>query len=98
MDGRVAVSRRDALDLRKTIPANTSFGSYYARGTRQNMATFQGRRSWRSAGVYLYSLTRDAFDTRALRNGIYRLIVTAEDIRGNQGSLTQTFIVRNGRA
>ena len=31
-----------------------------------------------------------------LRNGIYRLIVTASDIRGNSDSLAQVFIVRNG--
>lgn len=97
-DGRVAVARRESFDVRRTIPSNDAFWSVYARGTRQNMSTFQGRRSWRQPGVYVFALTRDPLDTRKLRNGIYRLVVTAEDIRGNESTTTQTFIVRNGRA
>ena len=78
-----------------TIPGNKAFWTYYARGSRQNMATFGGKRAWRTPGTYLYRLTREPFDTRQLQNGIYRLVVTATDIRGNSSSLAQVFIVRN---
>ena len=63
---------------------------------RQNVATFGIQRAWRTPGTYLYRLTRTPLDTRRLPNGVYRLVVTATDIRGNSGSLEQVFIVRNG--
>lgn len=94
--GRVAVPRRVAFDVRETIPENIAFWTYYARGSRQNMATFGTQRAWRTPGTYLYRLTRKPLDTRQLRNGIYRLVVTASDIRGNSSSVEQVFIVRNG--
>ena len=56
------------------------------------------QRAWRTPGTYLYRLTRKPFDTRRLRNGIYRLVVTASDVRGNTSSLAQVFIVRNRAA
>jgi hypothetical protein len=95
--GRVAVPRRVAFDVRERIPENTGFWTYYARGSRQNMATFGKQRAWRTPGTYLYRLTRTPFDTRQLRNGVYRLVVNATDIRGNTSSLEQVFIVRNGQ-
>jgi hypothetical protein len=94
--GDVAIPRTVALDVRSTIPENRAFWRYYARGTRQNMATFGKQRAWRTPGTYLYRLTRRPLDTRRLRNGIYRLVVTASDIRGNTSTLEQVFIVRNG--
>ncbi len=94
--GRIVVPRRVAFDARETIPENTAFWTYYARGSRQNMATFGTQRAWRTPGTYLYRLTRKPIDTRQLRNGIYRLVVTASDIRGNSSSIEQVFIVRNG--
>jgi hypothetical protein len=45
--------------------------------------------------VYLYKLSRVAFDSTRLPNGIYTLRVTATDIRGNHSSSRQVFIVRN---
>ena len=95
-NGRIAVPRRVAFDVRTTIPENDGFWTYYERGSRQNMATFGKQRAWRTPGTYLYRLTRKPFNTRQLRNGIYRLVVTATDIRGNSSSLEQVFIVRNG--
>lgn len=94
--GRIVIPRRVAFDVRETIPENAAFWTYYARGSRQNMATFGTQRAWRTPGTYLYRLTRTPFDTRRLRNGIYRLVVTASDIRGNSNSVEQVFIVRNG--
>ena len=96
-DGRVVIDERVAFDVREAIPANDEFWSVYARGSRQNMATFGKQRAWRTPGTYLYRLTHSSFDTRNLPNGIYRLVVTAADIRGNSGSLAQVFIIRNGQ-
>lgn len=94
-DGKVVVPSHTAFDVRETLPS-TPFWAHYARGTRQNMANFQTRRAWREPGVYLYKLTTTAFDSNRLPNGIYRLVVTASDIRGNSGSSGQIFIVHNG--
>lgn len=96
-DGRVVIDERVAFDVRETIPANEVFWSVYARGSRQNMTTFGNQRAWRTPGTYLFRLTRSSLDTRRLPNGIYRLVVTAADIRGNSGSLDQVFIIRNGQ-
>ena len=96
--GRVVIPRTIAFDVRLRIPENGAFWSYYARGSRQNMSTFGTQRAWRTPGTYLYRLTRTPLDTRKLRNGIHRLVVTATDIRGNTSSIEQVFIVRNGAA
>jgi len=94
-DGKVVVPSHTAFDVRQTLPT-TPFWAHYARGTRQNMANFRIQRAWREPGVYLYKLTTTRFDSNRLPNGIYRLVVTATDIRGNAGSTRQTFIVHNG--
>jgi hypothetical protein len=93
---RVVIPRQVALDIRTSIPENRDFWTYYARGTRQNAATFGTQRAWRTPGTYLYRLTRTPLDTHRFANGVYRLVVTATDIRGNTSSLEQVFIVRNG--
>jgi hypothetical protein len=97
-DGRVVVPERTAFDVRRTLPSPMSFWQHYARGTRQNMSTFGTQRAWREPGVYLYRLTVAPFDTTRIPNGIYRLVVTARDIRANTGSGAQIFIVRNGQS
>ena len=94
-DARVVFPERTALDVRRTIPPNRDFWRYYARGSRQNMCPFAAQRAWRTSGTYLYRLTRTPLDTTRLRNGIYRLVVTAADIRGNKTSQAQVFIIRN---
>jgi hypothetical protein len=96
-DGNVVLRERTAFDVRSTLP-DEDFWQCYARGTRQNMANFDGQRAWREPGVYLYMLSRIPFDTTRLANGIYALVVTAADIRGNRSSTRQVFIVRNGHA
>jgi Peptidase family M23 len=97
-DARVVVRERTAFDVRTTLPPNPSFWQHYARGTRQNMATFDRQRAWMEPGTYLYKLTPRPFDTTSLPNGIYRLVVTVADIRGNASSVRQVFIVRNSRS
>ncbi len=95
-DGRVVSPETSAFDVRETIPPNGDFWRYYARGSRQNMCSFHGQRAWRTGGTYLYRLTRGPLDTRTIRNGIYRLVVTASDVRGNSTSQGKVFIIRNG--
>lgn len=96
---------RDARTRRVVVPARTAFdagGRYprapfwdtYARGTRQNMTGMGPRgRAWLQPGVYLFNL--GTLDTERLRDGVYELLVTAKDTRGNAGSLRQLFSVRN---
>ena len=40
-------------------------------------------------------LTRAPFDTRRLKDGVYDLVVTVKDIRGNQSSQSRRFTVHN---
>ena len=96
-DGKRMTRERVAFDVRRTLPDNTLFWRYYARGSRQNMASFGGHRSWRQSGVYLYSLTRSPFDSRGIPNGMYRIVVTAADTHGNHASFAQPVIVRNAK-
>ncbi len=44
-------------------------------------------------GTYLFKLAK--FNTHSLRDGVYELVVTATDIRGNSGSQTLRFTVHN---
>ena len=93
-NGRAAIGRRVAVDLRNDLP-DQSFWQVYARGTYQNMAPLGRHYSWAQPGSYLFKLTPTAFDTRSLRNGTYDLVVTATDIRGNSSSLTRRLTVKN---
>ena len=93
--GKDVTPRHVAFDHRQTEPANSAFWSTYARGTYQNMAVFYPHYSYLQGGCYVFRLTRGPFDTRTLRDGVYDLVVTATDIRGNHSSLTQRFTVHN---
>jgi len=46
-------------------------------------------------GMYVFKLTPQPFDTRQLRDGVYDLVVTAVDTRGNRASLSRRFLVHN---
>src|SRR5262249_17912245 len=94
-DGVTVIRERTAFDVRTSLPPAEDFWRIYARGSHQNMLQFVTHRFWRQPGVYLYRLTRAAFDTRQLHNGIYTLVVTATDSRGNHSSARQTFTVFN---
>jgi hypothetical protein len=93
--GKVVVGERTAFDVRSTLPEASGFWSVYARGSHQNMLQFETWRFWSQPGAYLYRLTRGAFDTRTLRDGVYRVIVTASDTRGNHSSTSRLFTVHN---
>jgi len=93
--GRIVVPTRVVYDVRTHLPDPATFWRVYARGTHQNMTTFGTHYSYRQPGAYLFRLAPDGFDTRTLHDGVYELVVTATDIRGNHGSLVQRFSVRN---
>lgn len=93
--GKVVVPEQIARDVRATVPANTAFWSYYARGSYQNMAVFGKHYSYLEKGCYLFKLTRTPFDTRQLRDGVYDLVVSAADIRSNTSSRSLRITVHN---
>jgi len=92
-DGHVVLTERPAFDVRSTLPANGLFWQFYARGTRQNMATFKLHRYWRDEGVFLFRL--GVLDTRRLHDGIYTIVATARDIRANSSTTRLTFLIWN---
>lgn len=93
--GKIVVGERAAFDVRSTLPDAGDFWNVYARGSHENMLQFRTWRFWRQPGVYLYRLTRGAFDTSTLRDGVYRVVVTAADTRGNHSSTSRLFTVHN---
>jgi hypothetical protein len=92
--GKVVVSERTAFDVRSKLPSNENFWRYYARGSHQNMLQFTTRRFWDQPGKYLYRLG-DVFDTRRLHDGLYRVVVTVSDTRGNSSSSRRLITVHN---
>ena len=93
LGGRVVVPEHTAWDTRRTIPENTDFWRYYARGTYQNMAVFTPHYSWAQPGEYVFRLGR--LDTSRLHDGVYRLVVAAADVRGNRSTASIVFTVHN---
>lgn len=92
---RVVVPAQTAYDVRSAMPPNKLFWRIYARGTHGNMSVFGKHYSYMQPGRYLFRLAPGGFDTRTLRDGVYDLIVTASDIRGNSSSLVVRFSVHN---
>lgn len=93
--GRPVISERTAADFRQSLPSDTLFWSYYARGTYQNMSVFQPHYNWGQPGHFLFKLTRTGFDTRSVKDGLYDLVVTATDIRGNHSSKSLRLTIHN---
>lgn len=93
--GKVVVPERVAADFRASIPSDSAFWNVYARGTFQNMAVFGKHYSYLQPGRFLFRLTQAPFDTSQLRDGVYDVVVTATDIRGNSSSLSRRFTVHN---
>ena len=94
-DGKPIISERVAADFRQSIPSNTLFWSFYARGTYQNMAVFYPHYNWGQPGRFLFKLTRTAFETSSVKDGVYDLVVTATDIRGNHSSKSLRLTIHN---
>jgi murein DD-endopeptidase MepM/ murein hydrolase activator NlpD len=95
LDGNPVVAETTAVDFRQTIPDNSQFWHYYGRGTYQNFCVFGPHFSWAQPGRYLFALTRQPWDTKSIPDGVYDLVVTAMDIRGNQGSRSRRFTIHN---
>jgi len=95
--GRVVRRTQTPVDFRVFEPPNWAFWRVYGRGTYPNGPIFGGQLYKRMPGRYLFRLTPRGLDTRRLADGTYVITVTARDIRGNRGSLTQRFEVVNGR-
>ena len=92
--GRVVVGERVARDVRESLPGDELWGTF-ARGTFQNMSVFGRHYSYLQAGRYLFKLSVQSFDTRTLHDGVYELVVTAEDIAGNRAVRRLRFTVHN---
>lgn len=78
-----------SVDFRDTLPT-ALYPAIYAPWTRQNRPSKHN-----GHGRYRYYLAHD-FDTRALPNGVYRVMVQASDTAGNTTRVTRTFTVVNG--
>ena len=92
---KVVVPTRVAADFRTSLPPSTAFWSTYARGTLQNMAVFGKHNSYMQPGGYFFLLSPTTFDTHSLSDGIYNLVVTASDIRGNSSSRSLRLTIHN---
>jgi hypothetical protein len=95
LDGNPVVPETTAVDFRQTIPDNSQFWHYYGRGTYQNFCVFGPHFSWAQPGCFLFALTRQPWDTKSIPDGVYDIVVTAMDIRGNQGSRSRRFTIHN---
>ena len=93
--GKDVVPMHTAYDVREHLPSPMAFWTVYARGTHQNMSVFGKHYSYMQPGVYLLRLCPGGFDTRKLHDGVYDLVVTATDIRGNHSTASERFSVHN---
>jgi Peptidase family M23 len=94
-DGRVVVGERVARDVRRSLPDDSRFWDTFARGTYQGQSVFGPHYSYLQPGHYVFNLAGGRFDTRALRDGVYDLVVTAEDVAGHRDVESLRFTVHN---
>jgi Peptidase family M23 len=92
---RVVVPERVAWNVRRSVPKNERFWVAFARGTYQNWPVFESHHYRFERGKYLFKLSPRPFDTRKLADGVYELVVTAEDTGGNRGLRRLRFTVDN---
>jgi len=83
--GRTLRSSR-GIDFTTGLPANDSFRSVYASGTRQNFAVIGFHYFAGAPGSYRYRLS---LNVRSVATGNYTLVVNATDTCGNAGVLTR---------
>jgi hypothetical protein len=74
-NGRVVRPWHAPVDFRKTLLPRSLFPVVYAQGTRQNRPNRPGR--------YRFFVAH-TWDTRRIRNGLYRLDVAVADVQGNR--------------
>jgi murein DD-endopeptidase MepM/ murein hydrolase activator NlpD len=92
---RFVASETTAMDVSRELPATSDMWHHYARGTHMNMVQMGEHRYWYQPGVYLFKLTAQPLDTRRLKDGVYRVTVSAWDTAGNHSSASQIFQVHN---
>jgi len=93
--GETVVPESAAMDVTGKLPDTSDMWHTYARGSHMNMVQMGVHRYWYQPGAYLFKLTAAPFDTRRLKDGVYRLTVTASDTAGNRSSTRQIFQVHN---
>jgi len=92
---QVVVPETLARDVSRRLPSTSDMWHTFARGTHMNMVQMGVHRYWYQPGVYLFKLTPTPYDTRQLKDGVYRLIVTAWDTAGNHSSTSQIVNIHN---
>ena len=92
-DGTTVVREQTSFDVRARVPPQKDFWRSYLRETRQNMPTFKLHRYWRQPGLFVFRL--GVLDTRRLPDGIYTIVATSSDIRGNSASARQILTIYN---
>jgi murein DD-endopeptidase MepM/ murein hydrolase activator NlpD len=92
---QVVVPETVAMDVTQRLPSTSDMWHTYARGSHMNMVQMGAHRYWYQPGAYLFKLTAGLFDTRQLKDGVYRLTVTAWDTAGNHDATSQILNVHN---
>ncbi len=90
----MAIPETTAMDVSHNLPATSDMWDTYARGTHMNMVQMGVHRYWYQPGVYLFKLAAK-FDTRQLKDGVYKLTATAWDTAGNHSSTAQIINIHN---
>ena len=87
-DGKVIRPWHAPVDFRRTLLPPSLFAVVFAPGTRQNRPNRPGR--------YRFFVAR-SWSTRRLRNGLYRIEVSASDVHGNRAQASLPFTIANRR-
>jgi len=95
--GDVVVAETTAMDVTRRLPDTSDMWHTYARGTHMNMVQMGVHRYWYNPGAYLFKLTPASWDSHSVKDGVYKLTVTAWDTAGNHSSASQIFQVHNRR-
>ena len=88
------VPETTAMDVSHDLPPTSDMWHTYARGTHMNMVQMGTHRYWYQPGAYLFKLAAK-FDTKQLKDGVYRITATAWDTAGNHSSTAQIINVHN---
>jgi len=89
LSGREVVPDRIAVDFRVGQPPNDEFWRIFAAGTYQNSPAVGRRYLGGLPGSYVFNLTPLLLDTSLFDSGAYLLTVSASDVCGNVGTLTE---------
>jgi hypothetical protein len=94
--GKVVVPLKTVADFRQTLPPNSQFGKFYAKGTYENSPRF-GREQYAGVpGRYLFLLAGN-YDTTNVPNGNYVILVRVADVRGNHSVGTERISILNAK-